>query len=67
MHRPDIHYKVRIEEEGKPMRFAFITRQQASTRGLLAKVLKGEAAEYVKTGPAQYKLLRDWKRDHRIT
>ncbi len=67
MHPPEIHYKVRVEAAGQPTRFEFITRQQASTRGLLVKVLKGEAAEYVKTGPAQYKLLRDWKRDHRIT
>jgi len=45
MASPEIYYKVRIEAEGQETRFEFITRQQASTRGLLRQVLSGNVAQ----------------------
>ena len=65
METPEIYYKVRMEEEGQETRFEFITKEQARTRGLLQQVLGGDAAQYVKIGPANYELLHQWKQRNR--
>ncbi len=64
--KPELYYKVRLEAPGKPLRFEFITRQEASTRGLIAQVLAvGEQNAYVKIGPANFQPYRDWLRSRR--
>jgi hypothetical protein len=60
---PELYWKVRIEQAGKPDRFEFITRETASARGLIAQVLShGETSAYVKIGPQNYEPYETWKK-----
>ena len=65
MANPEIYYKVRLQKPGSPDRMEFITENEVRTRGLLAQLLGGTAAQYVKIGPANFQLLDNWKREQR--
>lgn len=63
---PELLWKVKIEENGKPPRFEFISKQTARTRGLIGQVLAvGEEAAYVRTGPQTVELHSAWKKRNR--
>ncbi|MDD3896998.1 MAG: hypothetical protein PHU04_04145 [Candidatus Peribacteraceae bacterium] len=61
--KPELYYKVRVEAPGKPVRYEYITRTEAGTRGLIAQVLAmGAQNAYVKIGSANFQTYRDWLR-----
>ncbi len=63
---PDLYWKAKIEEKGKPVRFEYITKNEARTRGLIGQVLlHGEESAYVKISEQTYQTYRDWKRANR--
>lgn len=63
---PELLWKVKIEENGKPVRFEFISKESAKTRGLIGQVLAvGEEAAYVRIGPQNFQPLKLWKKERR--
>ena len=63
---PDLYWKVRVEQSGQPVRFEFITKEQAKTRGLIGQLLlAGEEAAYVRISAQTYQTYKDWKRANR--
>lgn len=63
---PDLYWKASVTEKGKPVRFEFITKGQATIRGLIGEVLQqGEGAAYVKISEQTYQPYKDWKRANR--
>jgi hypothetical protein len=64
---PELLWKVKIEEKGKPSRFEYITKGQATARGLIGQVLlSGEANAYVRHGSFNdVETLSAWKRRNR--
>ena len=67
---PELYWKVKIEEANKPVRFDFVTKQQATSRGLIGQVLlAGQDNAYVKenpvTEPRTFTPYAQWKRKRR--